>query len=521
MKHALARWKAFLSIALAVMVVAGFSQGFRGTAVAQDDPEPQGLVRFVHAYSGGGPVDLYVDDALLVEGIAFGTASKFALLPEGDREIAIVTAGEPLQNALATNEISVDANKAYNVVVGGQEDELEARRFEVNQDDLDADQARLRFIQGEPGAGPVNIELTTPTDEPQPNADDDFEFPSFSDVGLEDGNDYQTVSAGSYGMDAVSVDNDNLRFTLPSIDLTAGNVYDIVVLGQLETENLTFLPLITTVDANCGDLLGVGEEGDACVRIVHTSADAGSVDIYIDDAMVASDVSYGLVTEFAGLSEGTHTVQVTVTGGSTDDAVLDSDIDFSSGQAYQIAVIGLAADDDDGDNDLRLDTSEIDISPLGPGQARIRAIHTIPGVGDVTVSTSAGVELFDGVGFGDTSDYDTVEAGDFGIDVTDGDNNSVVTAPDLSLEAGMTYDAFVIGDASDPGTLKLLVVTTQSAVIEGAQGQPIEVPQQGAEQPSPVGEASAEVAGSNEGTPTTVGDADVTPVLTVEATATP
>jgi hypothetical protein len=297
------------------------------------------------------------------------------------------------------------------------------------------------------------------------------------------------------------------------------------VLGQIETGNLTFLPLITAVSPGCPDVLGVGAAGDACVRIVHASPDAGPVDIVLDGSVIAENVDYGTVTEFAGVADGEHQLQVTATGQTTDDAVLDNEFTFDGGQAYQVAAIGIGEDDDDDGNDLRLESSEIDLSPIAPGQARIRAVHALPGSGAVTVSQADGVELFSDLEFGNASDYIVVEPGVFGLEVTDDEENtSIVNAPDLELEEGMTYDAFVIGRADEPDTLQILLLPTDTSVLSGSQGTPIAVSDTEPTE-EPVGDAeSTTVTGEgddSETTTTPAGDAPVTPVLTVEPTPTP
>jgi hypothetical protein len=321
------------------------------------------------------------------------------------------------------------------------------------------------------------------------------------------------------------VEDENVFVNLPDIDIDAGNVYDIVVLGQLETENLTFLPLITSVSPGCSDVLGVGQIGDACVRFVHVSPDAGPVDIYLNGQMIAQNISYGTVTEFASVPGADHQVQVTLTGESPDNSILDGEIGVDAGQAYQVTVLGIWTDDDNDDNDLRLNSSAVDVSPMAAGHARIRVVHAVPDAGAVTVSRADGVQLFEGVEFDNATDYAVVDAAEpFGLEVTDDEEDtSIVNAPDLQLQAGMTYDAFVIGQAAEPDTLQILILTAPASILEGAQGTPIAV---GDQEPmaSPVGEAEA-TSVDGEGdvgqSPTPVGAAPVTPVLTVEPTPTP
>ncbi|MDQ2682393.1 MAG: DUF4397 domain-containing protein [Chloroflexota bacterium] len=517
---------------LALVLGTAFAGSFARTGAAQEADTPTASARFVHVYSGGGPIDVYADDQLVVENIAFGTATDFAVLPEGDRSIAIVATGGDVSEALVTTDITLEENQIYNVLIGGQEDELDARVFEVDQEVLEAGQARVRFIQGEPGAGPVNIQLTAPSDEESVAVDDedgdavpgggtDTEFPAFDNVGIDTGNDYQTVNSGTYGMVVTTDEDDSQRINLPDIEVSAGNVYDIVVLGQLDTNNLTLLPLATTISAGCTEILGVGEAGDACARLLHFSPDAGAVDVYVDGQQIGTELEYGAVSSFTALSGEEHQIQITAAGGSADQAVLDETITFDGSRAYNLAVLGIAEEDDDDGNDLRLAQMEIDLSPVAMGEARIRAIHALPGAGDVTITDIGGQELAGGLGFGDSSDYQTVTAGEFGIIALDEDNNELVNASGLTVNEGTIYDAFVVGDANDPATIEVVLVETPAAVLEGSQGTPIAVPE-GAEASPPASVEASPVTGEGEqASPTTVDEAPVTPVLTPEPTATP
>lgn len=95
---------------------------------------------------------------------------------------------------------------------------------------------------------------------------------------------------------------------------------------------------MTSTTEPCTTSLGVGQESDACVRFVHTSPDAGQVDVYIDDQPVAQAFSYGTPTEFAAVANGEHQVRVVAAGQSVDNALLDETMTFDTGMASQDVV---------------------------------------------------------------------------------------------------------------------------------------------------------------------------------------
>jgi hypothetical protein len=490
-------------------------------AKAQDETGALATVRFVHVYSGGGPVDIYVDGTKLVSQLAFGTATEYASLPAGDRQIQVVATGQQPDTALIDKKMGVDEGKAYEVLISGQGDKLDARSKEVNLDSLDAGNARLRFIQGEPGASDLDIALTVPGAGADTTSADEGDLPVFKKIS--DDSDYQDITAGTYGLVATNSDDDTAKVNLPDITLSAGNVYDVIILGQIDSNNLTLLPLITPVSGPCSGVLGVGDSGtDACVRFAHVSPDAGPVDVYVDGQAVAQNISYGTATDFVTVSDSDHQIQVVPTGKTTDDALLDDSFGFGTGQAYQISVLGLHADDNISGDDLSLKRNDVDLATLPPQQFRVRFIQAIPEQKNVTVESGDGTKLLDNADFGDASDYTVVNAGTLDLSVTDKDGNSLIDAKGQEFQEGITYDVFIVGQQSDPSTLQLFIVQTATEVRTGAQGTPVTVPTAATSGETPVGAAtSTVVGGGSEPTATEVGASDVTPVLTEEPSVTP
>jgi len=519
--HVMKRPVTLLALVAALLSLVTLLSAPIGVANAQDETGAKATVRFVHVYSGGGPVDIYVDDTQLVSQLAFGTATEYASLPPGDRKIQVVAAGQQPDTALIDKEIGVDEGKAYEILIAGQGDELDARSKEVNLDTLDADKARLRFIQGEPGASDLDIALTVPGADTENTSADDGDLPVFEKIS--DDSDYQDITAGTYGLVATNSDDDTAKVNLPDVTLSPGNVYDVVILGQIDSNNLTLLPLITPVSGPCSGVLGVGDSAtDACVRFAHVSPDAGPVDVYVDGESVVQNISYGTATDYVTVGDSDHQIQIVPAGKTTDDALLEDSFGFGTGQAYQVSIIGLHADNDDSGDDLALKRNDVDLTTLPPQQFRVRVIQAVPDLGNVTVETGDGTKLLDGGDFGDASDYTIANAGSLDLSVTDKDDNTLIDAKGQEFQEGTTYDVFIVGQQSDPSTLQLLIVQTATEVRTGTQGTPVTVPTAASSEETPVTAASSTVVGGgSEPTATEVGASEVTPVLTEEPSETP
>jgi uncharacterized protein DUF4397 len=518
--------KLSLFIGVLALVIGALAALPMPQAARAQDSQAAGAVRFVHVYSGGGPIDIYVDGEVVNQGLAFGTATAFASLPNGDRHLQVVAAGADPSSALIDKTLTVDGGKAYNVLIGGQQDQLDARSNEVNTDQIATGQSRLRFIPGEPGSDNVDLQLgpQAAAGTQEASGGNPIGFP-MNGNNATGGNmtDYQDVPAATYGIFASESGSDQPRVNVANIEVQEGVVYDVVILGQLSSNNLTFLPLMTSTTEPCTTSLGVGQGSDACIRFVHTSPDAGPVDVYIDDQVVAKEVSYGTPTEFAAVANGEHQVRVVTAGQSVDTALLDEKMSFDTGMAYQVVVFGIAAKDDNGDNDLALKQEQVNLAPVPEGQVRLRGIHAVSDVGTVSVNGPGGAQIFSDLNFSDTTDYALLKAGSYDLTIVDSDNATVLEAPGVKVEAGMIYDIFVVGLKGN-NTVELLIVTTQASTLQGAQATPmVAAPATPSvtSQATPVTAAGATVVSGSQQESTPVGTAEVTPVLTPVESPTP
>jgi hypothetical protein len=48
------------------------------------DTAAEPTIRFAHVYAGGGPVDIYIDGAVTVQQLAFGTVTEYTAVPSGE-----------------------------------------------------------------------------------------------------------------------------------------------------------------------------------------------------------------------------------------------------------------------------------------------------------------------------------------------------------------------------------------------------------------------------------------------------
>lgn len=483
-----------LAVAMVIALVALLAPP--GQQVAAQDAGTDATVRFVHASPGTPEVDVIVDGTPVVQGLAFGAATEYAALPSGDHQVQVVPAGQDAAQAVIDTTVTAEGGEAYIVAVTGAGEDLEAQVREVNLDALDPGRARVRMINAVPDGGDVSVAVA---------GGDTW----FDGVGFMDDTDYQEVDAGAYDLELRVADSEEPAFTASGVQIETGTVYDIFALGQVSDSSLALLPVATQVSRPCSDVLGVGTPEDACVRFIHASPDAPAVDVYVGGMASVEGLDYKGVTEFVSIPAGEQQIQVTAAGAPVEDAVIDTTQNLEAGQAYQVFATGTL-------EEIEATVSEIDLTPLPEGQARLRVIHAASDVEQVDVAVAGGETLVDEVDFRDVTDYTVLDAGSFDLQIRPaGEETELLRAP-VEVEASMVYDVAVIGRAEDQ-SLDVLVLTANTVPREGevatpaatGAATPAATPDVGAA--APVGTPATAVVTPVEGSPVPASPVAATP----------
>ena len=209
---------------------------------------------------------------------------------------------------------------------------------------------------------------------------------------------------------------------------------------------------MSSMGSDCTAVLGVGTEGDACVSVVHASPDAPNVDIYVDGNQVLSDLAFGWWSGWLALPAGDHQVQVTATGTSADEAVIDATVSVEARMAYQIAATGFVAD-------IAPQIYTIDVSDLDPENARVTVMHTVPDAPAVDVAVTGGDVLVGGLEFPMMSASLDVPAGTYDLEVrVAGTEDVVLPLAGVELAANTLYNVYAIGSV-ETGLFPFVIAT--------------------------------------------------------------
>jgi hypothetical protein len=435
--------RALLLIAVAAALVLSVTL-LPGTRVAgaQED-EADAIITVVHASPDAPAVDVVVDGLTIAEGLEFGNFVDGVPVSGGEHDVQVIPAGEAASSALIDESFEVDSGQAYQLAVANLLAELELRTYQSNLDDLPDGEARVRLINLVAGSDELDLV--------QVGGDEWFDAVAFGDA-----SDHRNVEAGSYELDLRPNDSETSLVSASALTIDAKTEVTLIALGnQAEgtAGEIALLPLAVLVDAPCGPHLGISDSGeDACVRIVHAAVDAPEVDVYVEDGLVAEALAAGAATEFIALPAGEgRSVKLVPAGGSIDDNLVESSVDFSGGVATDIVVGGSV-------DDLKVINDTIDLSPISADQARLRVVHVSPDAGGVSIVLNEGEPTFEGIGFESFTDAVILDADTYDVQVIQDDGDNVLfRSEELTLEAGMVYDLIAAGSV-DNGTFTVQVV---------------------------------------------------------------
>jgi Domain of unknown function (DUF4397) len=192
----------------------------------------------------------------------------------------------------------------------------------------------------------------------------------------------------------------------------------------------------------------------ARVRIVHGVVDAGPLDVYVDGSLALIGILFGNTSGDVLLSGGEHAFAVVPTGATPDSAIAEGTIALHDGSLAYAALLGTL-------DSASVGLFEVDDRPLDQGRARFRIISGVPDAGGIVPTFADGDALSEPLGFGDASQYASIDAGTYDLDFLQAESGlSLLTLPQTPFAEGTTTDVILVGQVSD-GTLTALVQSVQ------------------------------------------------------------
>ena len=480
----------------------GFAGGTPALNAILVEDAGEARVRVAHLSPDAPAVDVWVDGAMAFENLAFEEVSDYAILPSNSYLVEVVPTGETTPVVISAT-LDLKANMDYTVAAVNELASIEALVLEDNNALPDLGKAHVRFVHASPDAPAVDITLPDGTaifsdiefkevgtytpvaagsydlevrptgsetsvldlmglefmnrtvytvfatgfvggEEPALNAilvEDAGEARvrvahlspdapavdvwvdgamAFEDIEFEEISDYATLPAGSYFVEVVPTGETTPVVISATLDLKANMDYTVAAVNELAS-----IEALVLEDNNALPMTG-----KAHVRFVHASPDAPAVDITLPDGTaIFSDIEFKEVGTYTPVAAGSYDLEVRVAG--TDTVVLELDgLEFMNKTVYTVFATGFAGGEEPALNAI-LSTDA--------GEARVRVAHLSPDAPAVDVWVD-GAMAFENLAFEEVSDYATLPAGSYFVEVVPtGETTPVVISATLDLKSNMDY----------------------------------------------------------------------------------
>lgn len=206
------------------------------------------------------------------------------------------------------------------------------------------------------------------------------------------------------------------------------------------------IALLLTFTA-CGDDDSVSPNpGKARVMAIHAAPNAPGIDVYVDNKLVQSNLTFPNNTQYIEVLAGLRSIKVNVAG--TAITVFDQTIPFAENKNYSAF-----ATDSSGTLDALL--LEDNLTAPASGKAHVRFIHLSSNAPAVDV-VADGEVILSNVSFKDVINFTAFDAGTYSVQVREaGTANVVLNVGNITLTGGKIYTVFARGLVGGVGTQAL------------------------------------------------------------------
>jgi hypothetical protein len=179
------------------------------------------------------------------------------------------------------------------------------------------------------------------------------------------------------------------------------------------------------------------------LMVVHASPDAPNVDVLVDNAIVATDVPFGVNSAYLAPNSGTRNIKIRVTGTTT--TVIDANLTLAANQAYSAFAV-------DSVSKISALVLTDNLAMPATGKAHVRFVHLSPNAPAVDVAVTGGPVLFANKAFKEYTDFTPVDAGTYNLEVRlAGESTVVLPLPNITLNAGKIYTVWASGFVGGTG----------------------------------------------------------------------
>ena len=175
-------------------------------------------IRFLNANASIGPVDVYVNDKLLLSGLSYQEFTEYMKVLPGYYRVTVFKAGTK-ENPLNISRINIISGRIYTAALVGTDEDVAWELIVDNRRTLNPNIAYIRFIQISPNAPLIDVYV-----------DDRLVI---SDLDYREVSRYLALAPGEHTIKLKVAMSGRLLLVDPSMILKGGRSYTVYIVGNM------------------------------------------------------------------------------------------------------------------------------------------------------------------------------------------------------------------------------------------------------------------------------------------------
>lgn len=191
----------------------------------------------------------------------------------------------------------------------------------------------------------------------------------------------------------------------------------------------------------------------AFIRLLHAAPGAPNVDIYLNDKIIANNLSYSQFTVYLSIPEGNYRISLYLAG-TKDSPILSNTLVLNGDMIMTMAVIGTPS----AMEFLAIPDYHENI-PIANGMAVLRFVHLSSNSPSLDVTLPDGTIIFQNVSYKEHTLYYAITANNYTFLVKEAGTSTVVlSVPEINLASKTVHTIYVIGLFEDQPQIEPLVL---------------------------------------------------------------
>lgn len=427
-------------------------------------------IRALNASSAIGPVDIYLDDDLLVNNLEYTRRNEHQAMAAQVYNVHAYPAGADRSaiEPLVSEQIVANNDDYITLLLMGEPQNLEVVTYREDVSPTRPDESRITFVNPLPQVPRVRIDTQSRL------------LTEAGDIGYAQQPSAIELSSGTYLFNWMSVENNqtvDLIELAENVVLEPGRSYLYLLTGRILepplilSDNIGFDEQLVDLDA--GELPTATPEVPTQIRFVNAIKGSLPLDIAVDGQALFAGVGYAATTALVNISPGDHNMAVQFA--DSGQVVVEDDFTLEASTRYTLVIHGFGtepigallvndSDVDPGGNSATFRLMNLTIigdsmmglahSVTDPEDAPFNPFSESPQSENFRRSLAFGIELVPGiadVNKGTTSGAILAPAGYHDLHIIDSTRTEVAASiRKINLQPGQHYDVFAF---QNPGSL--------------------------------------------------------------------